>query len=117
MIHAWYPVLPAPVAKTCCACAAHPLAFRPRMGMGSPDNRRKADDSCRALCVGRIVSDFLRDKQLVRCCALLEKAAHEGRIASRGVLSPAHERSVASDEGGEDESGAVAYPQAPRGES
>jgi hypothetical protein len=36
------------------------------MGMGSPDNRRKADDSCRALCVGRSLSKFLRDKQLVR---------------------------------------------------
>ena len=23
------------------------------MGMGSPDNRREADDSCQALCVGR----------------------------------------------------------------
>ena len=59
--------------------------------MGSPDNRRKADNSCRALCAGRSMFELLRDKQLVRSRALLEKAAR-GKIALRGVLSPARER-------------------------
>src|SRR5437879_12973225 len=38
---------------------------RYRMGMGSPDNRRKADDSYQALCVGRSMSALLHPKQLV----------------------------------------------------
>lgn len=38
-----------------CASPCHPLTFG-SMGMGSPDDRRRADDSCQALCVGRSMS-------------------------------------------------------------
>ena len=58
------PVLNASVAGYCSVAASNNLCRR--MGMGSPDNRRKADDSCRALCVGRSMSELLHDKQLVR---------------------------------------------------
>jgi hypothetical protein len=44
-------------------------------GWGSPDNRRKADDSCQALCVGGSVSSFFHDRQLVQRFALSETAA------------------------------------------
>jgi hypothetical protein len=30
--------------------------------MGSPDNRRKADDSCQAPCVGGSMSGFFHDR-------------------------------------------------------
>ena len=43
--------------------------------MGSPDNRREADDSYQALCVGRSMSELLHRKQLDWLLALLERVA------------------------------------------
>src|SRR3954454_9308467 len=41
-------------AQNYCA-VGRPLLTFSEMGMGSPDNRREADDSCQAPCVGRSV--------------------------------------------------------------
>jgi len=59
--------------------------------MGSPDNRRKADDSCQALRAGRSLSKLHRDKQLVRFSCAARKgggrdAAHWGIDLERGGI-------------------------------
>src|SRR6266702_5934134 len=61
-------------AKRYCV-SARPLLTSREMGMGSPDNRREADDSCQALCVGRSMSELLHCTQLVWRLALLERVA------------------------------------------
>jgi len=63
--------------------------------MGSPDNRRKADDSCQALRVGRSMSDFLHDKHWVRSHALPQKSAPRLKLR-HGGLGPARERLLAA---------------------
>jgi hypothetical protein len=56
--------------------------------MGSPDNRRKADDSCRALGVGRSMSALLHDG-IWTVRVLLERAACEA--LQRRARSPGRE--------------------------
>ena len=51
-----------PGEKVLRLCAASTTFLE--MGMGSPDNRREADDSCQALCVGSSMSELLHRRQL-----------------------------------------------------
>src|SRR5215813_4406577 len=81
------------------------------MGMGSPDNRRKADDSCQALRVGGSMFSVLHDKHCVRRHALLRKAARKAKVAARRAW-PGSLTVTRGYKGGRRESRAVAYSQA-----
>jgi hypothetical protein len=61
-------------AQNHCAVGRPLLAFS-EMGMGSPDNRREADDSCQAPCVGRSVSNS--STVAIGLAALLKRVARQ----------------------------------------